>query len=212
MRTARVKTVNFMNDKVVEEKVNGDLVRLGQRIQQTRKLKGMTLEEVASRAQITKSLLSKIENYRAVPSLPVLFRIASSLELDTAELLRGFGRGTDPGYAVIRATDRTATERDDSYKFMYEALISRPVGNIFFDAQLLTIYPDSKRRAVTTEGLEFLFIVEGRIEYILDQERLILNKGDALFFDGRIPHVPICMDKRQAQILAIYLLQSPLED
>lgn len=201
-----------MAEADIDSRITGDLIKLGQRIQQTRKLKNMTLDEVAAKANVTKSLLSKIENYRAVPSLPVLIRIAATLDVDPSDLIRGFGRQGELDYVVIRKGESEAVERDESYRFFYEAIISRPIGNVFFDSQVLTIYPDSQRRQVSTDGMEFLFILKGQLDYHLSDQVVELKEGDALLFDGRIPHVPVCTDEEEAKILAIYLLQSPLQE
>lgn len=201
-----------MADSELDARITGDLIKLGQRIQQTRTLKKMTLDDVAAAANVTKSLLSKIENYRAVPSLPVLIRIAAALDLDPSELVKGFGRESELDYIVIRKSQNAAVERDESFRFYYEALVTRPVGNVFFDSQVLTIYPDSRRRQVSTDGMEFLYILEGQVEYQLRTEKILLQAGDAILFDGRIPHVPVCTDPKLARILAVYLLHSPLQE
>lgn len=192
----------------MNQAVYNDLKVLGQRIQQTRKMRKFTLEELANKAGVSKALISKIENYRTVPSLPVLIRIATSMDIDVGELVKGLGSNTLPPHIVSKASERSSTERDDSFHFFYEMLISRAVGNIFFDSHLLTLAPDSKRSQVTTEGHQFVFMTEGAVDFVIGQETYHLEKGDAMFFDGRIPHVPQCASPTKAQMLAIYLLKS----
>ena len=62
------------------------LVTLGCKIRELRKKRRMTLQELAERTGLTAGLLSKIENFRTIPSLPVLAEIARALETGLSEL------------------------------------------------------------------------------------------------------------------------------
>ena len=55
------------------------LTALGCRIRDLRKQRNMTLQELGEKTHLTAGLLSKIENFRTVPSLPVLAEIARAL-------------------------------------------------------------------------------------------------------------------------------------
>ena len=189
------------------EKV-GDLIQVGLRMRELRKQRALTLDVLARRSGLSKGLLSKFENFRAVPSLPVLVRLAQSLDVDASELLRGIGDKAPAPYVVIKADQRRVTERDQAVGFVYEALMTRPVGDTVFQAFVLTIRKNSRRKLVTTEGDQFLFVLEGPLELQLGNDAIPLAKGDALFFDGRLPHVPRSTGAGDAVILAIYLLRS----
>ena len=184
-----------------------DLAVLGQRLREARKARQLTLEQVAAASGVSHALVSKIENFRTIPSLPVLVRLAASLGMDLGDLLRGVGRDALPGYVVVRANERTPVEgRDEALGFQYEKLVSTLAGNTHFSAMVLTISPRSVRSPVTTEGDQFIFILAGAVKYTLGRDTLRLGPGDAVYFDGAIPHVPRCEGPRDAQILAIYLL------
>ena len=59
---------------------------------------------------------------------------------------------------------------------------------------------------VTTDGMEFIYLVEGDIDYKLGDTTITMNQGDSLFFDGRVPHLKINKSTQTARILVIYLL------
>lgn len=186
----------------------GDLIQVGLRMREWRKKRALTLDVLARRTGLSKGLLSKFENFRAVPSLPVLVRVAQSLSVDASELLRGIGETASPSYVLIKANQRTPTERDNAIGFAYEALTTRSVGDIVFQAFVLTVRRNARRKMVTTEGDQFTFVLEGRLQFQLGKDTVELTKGDALFFDGRMPHVPRNIGKGDAVILAIYLLKN----
>jgi transcriptional regulator with XRE-family HTH domain len=83
--------------------------RIGPKIRHTRLLKGLTLRDLAEVAQCSESLLSKIENGRANPSLKMIHRIASALGTPVAGL---FQHGGDPDDIVLRRGQRPVIETD----------------------------------------------------------------------------------------------------
>ena len=66
-----------------------NLVQLAQRIRSVRTDQHLTLEQLAERTGLTKSVLSKFENFRVTPSLGALGNIAEALGVTMSELLDG---------------------------------------------------------------------------------------------------------------------------
>lgn len=63
--------------------------KIGAKIRYYRQLKGTNQTEFAAQLSISSQYLSKIENSKRIPSLPVLLSIAEALEIELAELLDG---------------------------------------------------------------------------------------------------------------------------
>jgi len=183
------------------------LFKIGLRIREARRKKNLTLAAIAREAGLSKGLLSKIENFRALPSLPVLAAIARSLGIGMEDIVKGIGAGEVPRCQLVPASGRTPMRREPSRGFKYEAIISRPLGGVGFEAFVLTLAPGARRRPVSTEGDEFIFMLSGKIRFNLGKESFALSAGDALYFDGRVPHVPINAARSPAGLLVIYLLK-----
>lgn len=66
-----------------------DYREMGRRLQERRRKRKLTQEEVAERADITVVYLSKIENGRAKPTLELLDSLCDALGLDLAQLMSG---------------------------------------------------------------------------------------------------------------------------
>src|SRR5271166_3324900 len=62
-------------------------LRIGGRLRHARLLNAMRLKDVAERAGCSESMLSKIENERAVPSLTTLHRLCKALNTSISSLL-----------------------------------------------------------------------------------------------------------------------------
>lgn len=187
--------------------IDNNLILVGIRIREARRIRGMTLDELADQTGLSKGLLSKVENFRAIPSLPVLAKIAASLSIDMAELVRGIGTDQSKPYILVRADERTKVERDEAVGFSYEALTVKSGGDTVVETFVLTLKPDARRKPVTTEGEQFIYILDGSIQFVLGEEKLKMKKGDSLYFDGRIPHLPENHTRKQASLLAVYILK-----
>ena len=53
------------------------------------------------------------------------------------------------------------------------------------------------------EGEEFLLILSGTAEIILDDERFILEQGDAAYFDSTVKHRLLSKDGKTVEVLAV---------
>ncbi|WP_170154592.1 helix-turn-helix domain-containing protein [Mangrovibacterium diazotrophicum] len=186
---------------------NEDVHYVGKRIKEIRLQKEMKLVDLAIKSGISKGLLSRIENGRTIPSLPVLFNIITTLNENPSSFFETMGQGSNsPFYMLLKKEEYSAIEKEDSVGFNYFSIFSRSFSDFTFNAVLLLLEPDAKREMVTTDGMEFIYLASGNIEYKLGDETISMEEGDSLFFDGRVPHLKINNSEQTARILVIYLL------
>ena len=180
---------------------------VGKRIKEIRLIKEMKLIDVASGAGVSKGLLSKIENGRTIPSLPVLFSIIDALDEKPSIFFEMMDYHTNtPFHLLIKKEDYQPIEKEDSVGFNYYSILSRSFSDLTFNAVLLMLSPEAKRDMVTTDGMEFIYLASGTIDYKLNDTTITMEEGDSLFFDGRLPHLKINRSEQTARILVIYLL------
>lgn len=181
-----------------------NLVELAQRLKAIRLDKRLTLEAVADRTGLTRSWLSKVENFRVTPSLPALGQIARALDVPVSELVRGLDER--PKLVVVRRNERQRVERDQpNSKSVYESLAHKRPGRKM-DPFLLTIPPEeTNREALPHEGEEFLIVLSGRVDFEYDGEVSKLESGDSLYFDGNVKHRLLNPYKKQAEVLCVFL-------
>ena len=138
--------------------------RIGPKIKHTRLLKGLTLRDLADAAGCSESLLSKIENGRANPSLKMIHRIASALGTPVAGL---FQHGGDPDDVVLRRGKRPVVETDQIRRgegVQLEAVIPSASGHLL-SGYINHIEPGGGSDGVIQhEGEEFGYVLEGQIE------------------------------------------------
>lgn len=180
---------------------------IGQRIRRRRLQLKHTLDDVARATGLSCSLISKVENFRTIPSLPVLARISAALDTDMAEFVADIAvQRSDAAYTVIRCDARTTIEREEARGFQYDVIFSKELESCFWQTVVLTLHPDAQRQPATTDGDEFLLVIRGRCEIVLGAERVTLAEGDAIYFDGRVPHVPRNTGDQSAVLLVTYFL------
>jgi transcriptional regulator with XRE-family HTH domain len=184
-----------------------DISFVGPRAKQIRLAKEIKLIDVAANAGISKGLLSRIENGRVSPSLPVLFALIGALGETPASFFEDMKPTTDkPFYILKHEQDYLPVTKEDSIGFHYFSIMSHTFSDITFNATLLKLDPQAQREPATTEGMEFIYLIRGEINYNIGREAFAMNEGDSLFFDGRVPHLKINNSGETAKILVIYFL------
>lgn len=180
-----------------------NLVELAQRIKNLRLDRRLTLEQVASRAGLTRSWLSKVENFRVTPSLSALGQIAEALGVTVSELVEGLDR--KPQIVIIHKDERKVVERDtNSSNIIYESLAHKRADRVM-DPFLLTVPAGGQRReALAHEGEEFLILLSGRVDLHYDGDVYHLTAGDSLYFDARAEHRLANPFPDPAQVLCVF--------
>ena len=174
-------------------------------IRRVRQARGLTLDALAGRSGLTKGYLSQIENFRTLPSLPVLYRVAAALGVEAAELLKGTAEGRR--HVLTRRGEGVPVEREHPESgFRYLAL-AREKGAKIMEPFLLELPPRSTRKDGTTNGDEFLHMLEGRIRVHLGGETMEMEAGDSLYFDGSVPHHPENPGDAPARAIVIYAIR-----
>ncbi|MFH1136523.1 MAG: cupin domain-containing protein [Pseudomonadota bacterium] len=182
----------------------GDLGPVGDRVRQIREQKKLSLSDVSSRTGFEVDFLSRIEANEVSPPLGVLIKLGKALDMKMGFFISG---GENRAFTVVRADERQnisrrASTQDTAYGYTYQALAPGKT-NRHMEPLLVTLEPCEKLELSTHEGQEFIFVLEGKMEAILDQERLILSAGDSIYYDSGTPHQVRCCEGPFTRILAV---------
>ena len=162
---------------------------IGVRIGELRTRLGMTLEQLAAQTGFSKGYLSKIENSHKVPPIGSLARIAGALRTDISELLHSPSAMPDRGFTVVRAGERQPVVRGGTaFGYDYVSLADSHRDKKM-EPFLFTFPPRiDKYVFFEHEGEEFMFVLSGRVEWQAGSHKLVLEPGDSIYFDARLPH------------------------
>lgn len=185
--------------------MNNYLIGIGKRIKEIRKENKKTINEIAAKANVSNGLISRIENGRTIPSLPVLINIINALGIEIADFFMDVQQTNGSNFIVSRKEENTVIEKEEEAEgFSYKHIFSKQLSSLGFEAVLLEISPNSKRDKVTTDAFEFKYMLSGECFYIIGNEEILLKEGDSILFNGKIPHVPVCRGLVNAKMLVIY--------
>jgi len=180
------------------------LVNIGRQLKSARQKRDLTLQQVAKRTGVSAGLISKIENLRTTPSLPVLLKIMQTLNIDLSELELSSNISGD--YILIKDGEGTKEVREDSKNLEYIHLLSSNTSDNSIRVYLVNVLGRSYRKPISTNANELVFVLRGKLTYLIRKEDVHLEKGDLLFFDGTVPHGLSNEFDEPAVLLKIYLL------
>lgn len=181
------------------------LIGIGKRIKMIRKKQGFTISTLASNAGVSNGLISRIENGRVIPSLPVLLEIISALEIDASTFFEGVEKKTGAKFIHIKKEEQHLIEKEvEAVGFSYYQIFSKSLNTVGFEAVILNLAPNSKREKVITDAWEFKYIISGECIYDIDNEEVVVKEGDSIYFNGRLPHVPINRGNQNCVMLVLY--------
>jgi transcriptional regulator with XRE-family HTH domain len=168
-----------------------ELALIGPRLRAARRAKDLTLDDLASRAGMSASTLSRLESGKRQASLELLMPLARQLDIRLDDLVRPETR--DPR---IR---RPEVRRD--------GLVIVPLAPE--DSTIKTFrltYPpvDELPNLRVHTGYEWLYVLSGRLRLRLGGQDLVLTRGEAAEFDTGIPHAMSADGRRPASILSIF--------
>lgn len=177
-------------------------IKLGAKIKKNRLEKGMTLDELALKIGITKSYLSKIENNKSQPILSTLVKIASSLKINISDLFPT--SKTDSPCSIVKKNEgKRVNDLLNPYGFSCE-IMAHKKRNKKMHAFFFEFPPDAGEIAIFQhEGEELLYVLEGKLEFVHEDKRHIVEEGDCVYFECEYPHGARCYGDITAKFLIV---------
>lgn len=178
--------------------------RIAQRVRDLRATRGLSLDALASRCGVSRSMISLIERGESSPTAVLLEKLATGLNVALASLFDAPQPGKDP---VARLADQ-ASWRDPHSGYVRRNVSPSGVGS---PIQIVDVsFPPGARVAYETGTREPRFhqqvwVLEGSIEVTVGDERHRLKTGDclALVLDRPVSyHNPTRRHARYAVVIA----------
>lgn len=180
--------------------------QIGSKIKKLRKARKLTLQDVARETGFSPALISQIENNNVSPPIATLSKIAKFFDVKMGHFFEE--EEEERKYEIVRKLDRRVVSRVISkagtgHGYTYEALSFRK-RNKKMEPFMLTVSERAEDETLYNhDGEEFLLIIKGTAEVILDEERIILEAGDAVYFDSSLRHRLLAKDDEEVQVLAV---------
>jgi transcriptional regulator with XRE-family HTH domain len=184
------------------------LIQISNRIKDLRREKGITVQELADKADVSKGLISQIENGRTIPSLIVLIDIIKSLDINLDKFFSEITTRHDKSLILVkRREEYQHFEKEQAEGFHYHRIFTQSIKNSTIDIVLLELEEKAQRPLISTEAFEYKYIISGKAKFIFEDHEIEFNAGDSMLFDGRLPHSPRNIGKGKLSMLAIYFFE-----
>ena len=186
---------------------------LGNAVRDLRQRHGLTIADVAERAAISRGMLSKIENAQTATSLDTLTRLARALGVSLSTLFRNYDVPDGSAQLVKNGEGMEVVRRGTKRGHTYHLLAYDQGPTKLFEPFLITIDSESATFPVFEHpGTEFLYMLEGRMEYRHGQHTYLLTPGDSLTFRGEVPHGPEILIECPIRFLATIVYPTPVDN
>lgn len=179
---------------------------IGAKIKALRHSRKLTLQAVARETGFSPALISQIENNNVTPPIATLSRIAKFFEVKIGLFFEDEEK--EGRFEIVRAYERKTGPRE----------ISRAGTHQGYSCEWLTFQKQYKKMepflisstehaleesTFSHEGEEFMYVLKGNAELVLDEHRVVLNEGDSIYFDSRLKHRVFSKDGDEVSVLAV---------
>ncbi|MEM9330030.1 MAG: XRE family transcriptional regulator [Pseudomonadota bacterium] len=194
--------------------VQGDLEQrlesaIGHEVRKARKRLDITISELSDASGLSIGMLSKIENGSTSASLTTLQILSDALGVPISSFFKRFEETRAAVHVKAGEgfqAERRGTRAGHQYKLLGH--IGGNTSGVTVEPYLITLTEESDTfPTFQHEGLEFLYMLEGQIEYRHGNKHYVLKPGDSLYFDADAPHGPVTLLKLPAIYLSIISYQ-----
>ena len=177
-------------------------LNLGQKIKTLRQRKGWSLQQMTDKTHLSVPLLSQIESEVVAPPVATLLKISKALNVNIGYFFQEEESGKRA--VIVRKNERKQVFRrihEDPSKvgYYYESL-AYPKADKHMEPFQVQFELKKKEDLIffNHKGEEFVFVLEGQIEFNYEDETFILEPGDSLYFDSSFPHAFRAVGKKNA--------------
>lgn len=157
-------------------------MEIGHKIKQLRVQKGLTLEELASRSELTKGFLSQLERDLTSPSIATLNDIVEAL----GTTLSDFFKEDTEEKVIFKEEDFFVDEQDD---YILHWIVPNTQKNEM-EPIMMELPPDGVSFEVNPHsGEEFGYILQGRIALVCDDDIYSVSEGETFYLRGKSKHM-----------------------
>jgi transcriptional regulator with XRE-family HTH domain len=161
---------------------------VGKRVRAMRLQRGLSLQGLASLTNLSTSLLSKIENGKVSSPVSTLFVIAKALNTKITSFFSD--QDENPPIILVQKNERRQFNRlGAQVGYTYESLGHKRKDKLMEPFIVYVDKDSQKNTSFSHPGEEILFMLDGTSEFTYGDQKLIVRKGDCVYFDASVPHV-----------------------
>lgn len=170
-------------------------VTLGARIKKLRRAKKVKLQDLANETGYTPEYIKQIESGEITPPVAALLQLSKAMAIDSGRLL------VDEEQKEKRK--RSYLKRTQAYRYQ---TLTPGADQKHLSAFLVKIDPKEDLPPIVEyrhEGEEFIYVLEGKLEVLVGDNRSVVLKGKSVHFNSAITHKLNNLSNEEAKLLVV---------
>jgi transcriptional regulator with XRE-family HTH domain len=177
-------------------------LNLGQKIKNLRQRQGLSLPQVAEKAGLSEPLMAQIEGEVVAPPVATLLKISRALNVNIGYFFQE--QDAEKRAVIVPRNERKKVfrrihEEPSKVGYYYESL-AYPKADKHMEPFHVTFEVKKKEDLIffNHKGEEFIYVLDGQLEFNYEDETYALGTGDSLYFDASLPHAFRAVGKKPA--------------
>jgi len=182
-------------------------VNIGRKVRELREKSQLTIMDLAARSGVPKSVLTEIESGDVTPPVATLLKLARAMNVGMAFFFQD--EAAADKVSVTRKDQRIRIRRrphhhEGEVDYIYESLETRKP-----DKHMEPLFVEFQSMETgdmvfsSHEGEEFVYLLEGRLEFRSHERLEVLTPGDAIYFESDLSHAFRGLDNQAARAIVV---------
>ena len=169
-------------------------IEVGKKIRALRKIRGISLQQMANDTGMSYSYLSGLENGKHSVSITNLQRVANFFNVDMVYFLQPGG----PVPRLLRKDD--LLQNNSGVDDIYYRVMTPPESSHLQISyiQMPPNAPTERRIHKHGRGQELVMVMDGAVVVMVEGERYTVERGDSLLFEADVEHLIFTEDRPAA--------------
>ncbi|MCI5997278.1 MAG: helix-turn-helix domain-containing protein [Peptoniphilaceae bacterium] len=172
-------------------------MEIGEKIKNLRTILGLTQEELAERAELTKGFISQLERGLTSPSISSLEDVLEALGTNLSD----FFKEEKEDRVVFKKTDAFETIFENG-KSTLEWIVPNAQKNSM-EPIIITLNEKGSfsRTYEPFEGEEFGYVIKGKVEFRFGSKIFVLKEGECFYTSGNNERSIVNVSKKESKVL-----------
>lgn len=174
------------------------------RLAELRDIYGYSENEVAQKIKISEDDYKRYEEGATDIPVGILYEIAHLYQVDLTELLTG-DKAKLNTYSLVKAGKGLGIEKGNHYEYRN---LAYSYAHRKVEPLLVYVQPEEKDiqpELNSHESHEFQYCLKGTYQMLLGNKEFVVEEGDSLYFDARLPHAMVALGGKMVEIIVVVI-------
>lgn len=159
---------------------------IGKKLKATRLKNDMTIQELSEKSGVSSNMISRVERGLTIPSVDILMKLGGAFGKSINFFVEEAERGTTVVYTPKDQGEPVFFFEDKHQITSLTLGLRDPAFAVFYDT--LEAGCSSGDGVMVHTGDEFAQVLKGRMEFVVEGERYLLEEGDSITFKASQEH------------------------